>query len=53
MNAGVGVNEDAFGGKALGAATRDGVDVVEMAMLVKVEFDTSIIAEADERPTIE
>jgi hypothetical protein len=34
VDAGIGVNEDAFGGKALGAVTGNGVAVVEMTMLV-------------------
>ena len=34
MDAGIGVNEDTFGGKALGAMTGNGVAVVEMTMLV-------------------
>ena len=33
VDARISVNEDAFGGKALGAVTGDGVAVVEMTML--------------------
>ena len=48
----IGVNEDAFGGKALGAVTGDGVAVVEMTMLVGVEFDLAIVVEACGPPAI-
>ena len=47
VDAGVGVNEDPFGGEALGAVTGDGIAVVEMAMLVGVEFDLAVVVEAD------
>src|ERR1700680_4218083 len=47
VDAGVAVNEDAFGGKALGAVTGNGVAVVEMTMLVGVEFDLAVVVEAD------
>ena len=47
VNAGIGVNEDAFGGEALGAVTGDGIAVVEMTMLVWVEFDLAVVVEAD------
>src|ERR1700691_2171532 len=43
----VSVNENAFGGKALGAVTGNGVAVVEMTMLVGVEFDLAVVVEAD------
>ena len=33
VDAGVGVNENAFGGEALGAVAGDGIAVVEMTML--------------------
>jgi hypothetical protein len=36
VDTGIGVNEDAFGCKALGAVTGNGVAVVEMTMLVGV-----------------
>ena len=52
VDAGIGVNEDAFGGKALGAVTGDGVAVVEMTMLAGVEFDLAVIVEAGREPTI-
>ena len=46
MDAGIGVNEDAFGGEALGAVTGDGVPVVEMTMLAGVELDLPVVVEA-------
>jgi hypothetical protein len=52
VDAGIGVNEDAFGGKALGAVTGNGVAVVEMTMLVGVEFDLAVVVEACRQPTI-
>jgi hypothetical protein len=52
VDAGIGVNEDAFGGKALGAVTGDGVAVVEMTMLAGVELDLAVVVEAgDTRPS--
>src|SRR5580698_8600383 len=47
VDAGIAVDEDAFGGKALGAVTGDGVAVIEMTMLVGVEFDLAVVVEAD------
>src|SRR5208282_3709897 len=52
VDAGIGVNEDAFGGEALGAMTGDGIAVVEMTMLAGVEFDLAVIVEACRDPTI-
>jgi hypothetical protein len=52
VDTGIGVDENAFGGKALGAVTGDGVAVVEMTMLAGVEFDQAVIVEACEEPTI-
>jgi len=45
VNAGIGMNEDVFGGNALGAVTGDGIPVVEMTMLAGVEVDLPIIDE--------
>ena len=53
MDTGIGVNEDAFGGKALGAVTGNGVAVVEMTMLVGVELDLVVVVEADRYVTID
>ncbi len=36
MNAGIGMNEDVFGGEALGAVTGDGVPVVEMTKMTTI-----------------
>ena len=52
MDAGIGVNEDAFGGRALAAVTGNGVAVVEMTMPVGVEFDLAVVVEADGQATI-
>src|SRR5712692_9977459 len=43
VDAGIGVNEDAFGGEALGAVTGDGVAMVEMATLAGGELDLAVI----------
>jgi hypothetical protein len=47
VDTGIGVNEDALGGKALRAVTGNGVAVVKMTMLVGVEFDLAVVVEAD------
>ncbi len=52
VDAGIAVNEDPFGGQALGAMTGDGIAVVEMTMLVWVEFDLAVVVEADGQATI-
>ena len=52
VDAGIGVNENAFGGEALGAVTGDCVAVVEMTMLVGVEFDLAVVVEAGGEATI-
>src|SRR6202051_1180540 len=52
VDAGIAVNEDAFGGKPLGAVTGNGVAVVEMTMLDGVEFDLAIVVEADGQATV-
>jgi len=52
VDAGIGVDENAFSGKALGAVTGDGVAVVEMTMLAGVEFDLAVVVEACREPTI-
>ena len=52
MDAGVGVNEDAFGGEALGAVAGDGIAVVEMTMLAGFELDLAFVVEADGQATI-
>ena len=52
VDASVGVNEDTFGGKALGAVTRDGIAVVEMTMLVSVELYLAVVVEPGREPTI-
>ena len=45
MDAGVGVDQDALGGKSLGTVAGDGVAVVEMAVVMGVEFDMAVIVE--------
>jgi hypothetical protein len=46
------VNEDAFGGEALGAVTGDGVPVVEMTMFAGLELDLAVVVEMCREPTI-
>ena len=52
VDAGVGMNEDALGGEALGAVTGDGVAVVEMTMLSGVELDLAAVVQAGGEATI-
>ena len=46
VNAGVGANEDALGGKALRAVAGDSIAVVEMRMLAGVELNLAVIGQA-------
>ena len=46
VDAGIGMDEDALGGEALGAVTSDSVAVVEMTMLGGVEFELAVVVEA-------
>ena len=48
----VGVDENAFGGKALGAVTGNGIAVVEVSMLAGIELDLAVVVEACRKPTI-
>jgi hypothetical protein len=43
VDTGIGVNEDPFRGEVLRAVTGDGIAVVEMTMLVGVEFDLAAV----------
>jgi hypothetical protein len=52
VDTGIAVNEDAFGGKALGAVTGNGVAVIEMTMLVGVEFDLAVVVEASGKAAV-
>ena len=52
MDAGIGMNEDALGGKALGAVAGDGVAVVEMTMLAGVELDLAAVVQTGGKATI-
>src|ERR1039458_9460188 len=52
VDVGIGVDENAFGRKALGAVTGDSVAVVEMTMLAGVEFDLAVVVEACREATI-
>src|SRR5712692_5285682 len=52
VDVGIGVDENAFGRKALGAVTGEGVAVVEMTMLAGVEFDLAVVVEACREPTV-
>jgi hypothetical protein len=52
VDAGIGVNEDAFGRESLGAVAGDGIAVVEMAMVAGVKFDLAAVVEACREPTV-
>ena len=52
VDAGIGVNENAFGGEALRAVTGDGVAVVEVTMFAGVELDAAVVVEAGGEATI-
>jgi len=45
VDGGVGVHEDALGSEALGTVAGDGVSVIEMAVIVGVEFDLAVVVE--------
>ena len=46
VNAGVGIDQNAFRGETLGTVAGNSVAVVEMAMLFGIEFDLPVIVEA-------
>ena len=46
VDAGVGVHKDALGGETLGTVAGHGVTVVEVAMVLGVEFDLAVAVEA-------
>jgi hypothetical protein len=52
VDAGIGMNEDAFGSEALAAVAGDGIAVVEMTMFVSIQFDLPIPVEAGGQPAI-
>src|SRR5580692_5459059 len=52
VDASIAVDEDAFSSESLGAVTGNGVAVVEMTMLVGVEFDQAIVVEVGGQATI-
>ena len=52
VDAGIGMNEDALGGKTLGAVAGDGVAVVEMTMLAGVELDLAAVVQTGGEATI-
>ena len=52
MNACVGIDQHALGGKALGAVAGDGVAVIEVPMIGGIEFNESIVVEADRDTSI-
>jgi hypothetical protein len=51
-DAGLGVNYDALGGKALRAVASDGIAVAEVSMLPSIQFNPAIIAQASDHPAI-
>ena len=46
MDAGIGVNKDAFGSETLGSVVGDGIAKVEAAVLSGVEIDLAIVLQA-------
>ena len=46
VDAGIGVNEDAVGGEALGTVAGDGIAVVKMTMISGVKLDLAVVVEA-------
>jgi hypothetical protein len=52
VDAGIGVNENAFGGEALGAVAGDCVAVVEVTVLAGLDLDLAVVVEARREPTI-
>ena len=52
VDAGVGVNKDPFGRKALRAVAGNGVAVVEMTVLAGAELDLAVIVETGGEATI-
>jgi hypothetical protein len=51
VDAGIGMNEDALGGKTLGAVAGDGIAVVKMTMLAGVELYLAVVVEASREPS--
>ena len=52
VDAGIGVNEDAVAGKALGAVTGNGVAVVEMTMISGAKLDLAVVVETRGKVTV-
>jgi hypothetical protein len=52
VDAGVGVDQDALGGEALGAVTGNGVAVIKMAMLIGIELNLSVVVQASGNESI-
>jgi len=52
VNAGIGMNEDALGGKPLRAVAGDSIAVVEMWMLEGVKLKLAIVAKASDHAAI-
>jgi putative ABC transport system ATP-binding protein len=46
MNAGIGMNQDSFGGETLGTVAGYGVAVVEVAVLASIEFDVPVVIQS-------
>ena len=46
MNAGIGIDQDALGGKPLRAVAGDRIAMIEVAMLSGIEFDLPVVVEA-------
>jgi len=52
VDAGISVNEHAFRGEALRAVTCDGIAVVKMTMLARVELDLAVVVGADGKAAV-
>ena len=52
VDAGVGIDEDALGGEALGTVAGDGVAVVEVVVLLGIEFDLALVVETGRNASV-
>jgi hypothetical protein len=46
VNAGIGVDQNTFGGEPLGAVAGDGITMIEVAMFFGIEFNLTIVFES-------
>jgi hypothetical protein len=52
VDTGIGVNENAFRSEALGAVTGDGVAMIEMTLLARLELALAVVVETCNEPTV-